>query len=66
MDEGFRAVRVETSQVLAVLAANKDSVNNSFEKLKDQTKCKFVRNYYSVHCKALPDLVFSPQSSTIT
>lgn len=48
MDEGFRAVRVETNKVLAVVAANKDSMNSSFEKLKDESKCKSLRNYCSI------------------
>lgn len=62
MDEGFRAVRVETNKVLAVVAANKDSVNSSFEKLKDESKCKSLRNY----CDALSPLnILSAQSSTI-
>lgn len=39
MDETFGGIRTEVNKVLDVVSANKESVNDGFEKLKTETKC---------------------------
>lgn len=45
LDDGFQAVRQETNKVLDVVAANKESLNNSYEKLLTETR--FIHDYLS-------------------
>lgn len=40
MDEGFGAVRIEANKVLAVVTTNRDSANETFGKIRDETKCE--------------------------
>ena len=39
LDEGFKAVRTEATKVLEVISANRETVNNSFDKVLAETKC---------------------------
>lgn len=52
MDDGFRAVRNETNKVLEVIAANKDSVNDSYEKVVAETR--FIHEYLNREENRIP------------
>lgn len=43
MDDGFRAVRTETNKALDVLASNKESMKDGYEKVLAETKCELLR-----------------------
>lgn len=43
LDDGFRAVRTETNKALDVLASNKESMKDGYEKVLAETKCELLR-----------------------
>lgn len=63
LDEGFRTVRTEANKVMDVIASNKESMNEGFEKILAETKCEWLLLY--CHREIMnPSIPLQPSTTT--